>query len=374
MKSIQRILILFIIICWCSFYLPSLLNISICTDENGNYDEELKLDIIRDKTGLKYQKSVTVDAGETLTLFVGPWYGPGQNDARNEISVNSSNGNIVSIQSYDEYNTWTLVAKGNGEATINIKWTKNSSTQESFSISITVGGIVGPEPTPTPIPPGEEDPIVAKYNAIDFEYYRDIYTNKKYVNMEPENLVILSDKIKEDIKIVDEYLEKYDQVVKDPIRPADSTKKEELEEYYRLEQEKEAGRKLAYDNRQLLKNLLLKVNDYINYHHYKAQVPEDIDKTLWEKAKDFLTPTADTVSGSKVASAVISIGSILITAATIIFPVIIIIMGIQYMLIDAEGKGKLKIQLFGVFISAGVTFGAFIIWRIAYAVIVATIK
>lgn len=369
MKNVQRSIVLFIIICCCFFSIDTFLNAS-----KGNFNQDLSLWITKEN-GNQYQENVPVNKGETMNLFVGPaYFDEGIEITRNEISVSSSNENVVSIQSYDGWSNWELVAKGEGEATINMKWIRNASEEETFSISITVGGIVGPEPTPTPTEPGVEDPIVAKYNAIDFEYYRDIYTNKKYVNMEPEKLVILSDKIKEDIKIVDEYLEKYDQVVKDPIRPADSSKKEELEEYYRLEQEKEAGRKLAYDNRQLLKNLLLKVNDYINYHHYKAQVPEDIDKTLWEKAKDFLTPTKDTVSGSKVASAVISIGSILITVATIIFPVIIIIMGIQYMLVDAEGKGKLKIQLFGVFVSAGVTFGAFIIWRIAYAVIVATIK
>lgn len=60
------------------------------------------------------------------------------------------------------------------------------------------------------------------------------------------------------------------------------------------------------------------------------------------------------------------IAQMLVSIAIIVLIVVTIIMGIKYMLTDAEGKGKLKVQLIGLVVAIIVIFGAQFIWATLY--------
>lgn len=122
--------------------------------------------------------------------------------------------------------------------------------------------------------------------------------------------------------------------------------------------------KYTPEDETLLRQLLTKINDMINSIRNNPGTPDE-----WlEQAQNYINSAEPTVSEDRIAEAAVRIGQILITAAAIIFPVIALILGIKYFMAGPDEKGRLKTQLVGIITAAVVTFGAYTIWRIAYAI------
>ena len=114
-----------------------------------------------------------------------------------------------------------------------------------------------------------------------------------------------------------------------------------------------------------LRQLLTKINDMINSIRNNPGTPDE-----WlGQAQNYINSAEPTVSEEQIIESVVRIGQILITAAAIIFPIIFLILGIKYFMAGPDEKGKLKTQLIGIITAAVITFGAYTIWKIAYAII-----
>lgn len=123
--------------------------------------------------------------------------------------------------------------------------------------------------------------------------------------------------------------------------------------------------KYTPEDETLLRQLLTKINDMINSIRNNPGTPDE-----WlEQAQNYIDSAEPTVSEDRIAEAAVRIGQILITAAAIIFPVIALILGIKYFIAGPDDKGRLKTQLIGFITAAVITFGAYTIWKIAYAII-----
>lgn len=123
--------------------------------------------------------------------------------------------------------------------------------------------------------------------------------------------------------------------------------------------------KYTPEDETLLRQLLTKINDMINSIRNNPGTPDE-----WlGQAQNYINSAEPTVSEEQIIESVVRIGQILITAAAIIFPIIFLILGIKYFMAGPDEKGKLKTQLIGIITAAVITFGAYTIWKIAYAII-----
>ena len=114
-----------------------------------------------------------------------------------------------------------------------------------------------------------------------------------------------------------------------------------------------------------LRQLLTKINDMINSIRNNPGTPDE-----WlGQAQNYINSAEPTVSEEQIIESAVRIGRILITAAAIIFPIIFLILGIKYFMAGPDEKGRLKTQLIGIITAAVITFGAYTIWKIAYAII-----
>lgn len=171
----------------------------------------------------------------------------------------------------------------------------------------------------------EELKGLAVLSDADRTRFYNIYNNKEYLTMSREELETLGNEIKT-------LLRENDYIVEDET---------------------------------LLKQLLTKVNDMINSIRNNPGTPDE-----WlGQAQNYINNAEPTVSEEQITEIAVRIGQILITAATIIFPIIFLILGIKYFMAGPDEKGKLKTQLIGIITAAAITFGAYTIWKIAYAII-----
>lgn len=171
----------------------------------------------------------------------------------------------------------------------------------------------------------EELKGLAVLSDADRTRFYNIYNNKEYLTMSREELETLGNEIKT-------LLRENDYIVEDET---------------------------------LLKQLLTKVNDMINSIRNNPGTPDE-----WlGQAQNYINSAEPTVSEEQITEIAVRIGQILITAATIIFPIIFLILGIKYFMAGPDEKGKLKTQLIGIITAAVITFGAYTIWKIAYAII-----
>ena len=171
----------------------------------------------------------------------------------------------------------------------------------------------------------EELKGLAVLSDADRTRFYNIYNNKEYLTMSREQLETLGNEIKA-------LLRENDYIVEDET---------------------------------LLKQLLTKVNDMINSIRNNPGTPDE-----WiGQAQNYINSAEPTVSEEQITEVAVRIGQILITAAAIIFPIIILILGIKYFMAGPDEKGRLKTQLIGFITAAVITFGAYTIWKIAYAII-----
>ena len=119
---------------------------------------------------------------------------------------------------------------------------------------------------------------------------------------------------------------------------------------------------LKKEDEELLRKLLTRINDMINN---LRNDPGDVGGWLGQ-AKDYVSNVEQTVSVDKIANAAVSIGQVLITVAIIIYPIIVLVMGIKYLVASADEKGKLKTQIVGLLVACVITFGAYGVWKLAY--------
>ena len=171
----------------------------------------------------------------------------------------------------------------------------------------------------------EELKGLAVLSDADRTRFYNIYNNKEYLTMSREELETLGNEIKT-------LLRENDYIVEDET---------------------------------LLKQLLTKVNDMINSIRNNPGTPDE-----WlGQAQNYINSAEPTVSEEQITEIAVRIGQILITAAAIIFPIIILILGIKYFMAGPDEKGRLKTQLIGIITAVAITFGAYTIWKIAYAII-----
>ena len=171
----------------------------------------------------------------------------------------------------------------------------------------------------------EELKGLAVLSDADRTRFYNIYNNKEYLTMSREQLETLGNEIKA-------LLRENDYIVEDET---------------------------------LLKQLLTKVNDMINSIRNNPGTPDE-----WiGQAQNYINSAEPTVSEEQITEVAVRIGQILITAAAIIFPIIILILGIKYFMAGPDEKGRLKTQLIGFITAVAITFGAYTIWKIAYAII-----
>lgn len=171
----------------------------------------------------------------------------------------------------------------------------------------------------------EELKGLAVLSDADRTRFYNIYNNKEYLTMSREQLETLGNEIKA-------LLRENDYIVEDET---------------------------------LLKQLLTKVNDMINSIRNNPGTPDE-----WlGQAQNYINSAEPTVSEEQITEIAVRIGQILITAAAIIFPIIILILGIKYFMAGPDEKGRLKTQLIGIITAVAITFGAYTIWKIAYAII-----
>lgn len=311
-------------------------------------------------------------------------------------SVSSSDETIATVVQpfLDAFN---ISAKKTGDATITIKYQRQGGKDEQQSqIHVEVANDLS-EVTVSDAAYSKEIKDLLRlrdaYESIDFAGYHSILTLKGYANMSESRLKDLGNELRglggiktDDTKsaeylkqkgavgITEEYLQKFDEMVRDPIKPPDSATEAEFQAYRDLEDIKDAKKKIVITKRTIVRQLLQKVNDRVNSLNYKANEEFNIDKTLWDTALEFLSTPEDTISGSKLTNAVIMMGNWLTSIAAIVFPLLTAVMGIRYLTTDSQGKGKLKTQMVGLLISTGVAFGAFIIWKIMYQIMTVLIK
>ena len=171
----------------------------------------------------------------------------------------------------------------------------------------------------------EELKGLAVLSDADRTRFYNIYNNKEYLTMSREQLETLGNEIKA-------LLRENDYIVEDET---------------------------------LLKQLLTKVNDMINSIRNNPGTPDE-----WiGQAQNYINSAEPTVSEEQITEVAVRIGQILITVAAIIFPIIILILGIKYFMAGPDEKGRLKTQLIGFITATVITFGAYTIWKIAYAII-----
>ena len=171
----------------------------------------------------------------------------------------------------------------------------------------------------------EELKGLAVLSDADRTRFYNIYNNKEYLTMSREQLETLGNELKA-------LLRENDYIVEDET---------------------------------LLKQLLTKVNDMINSIRNNPGTPDE-----WiGQAQNYINSAEPTVSEEQITEVAVRIGQILITVAAIIFPIIILILGIKYFMAGPDEKGRLKTQLIGFITAAVITFGAYTIWKIAYAII-----
>ena len=171
----------------------------------------------------------------------------------------------------------------------------------------------------------EELKGLAVLSDADRTRFYNIYNNKEYLTMSREQLETLGNELKA-------LLRENDYIVEDET---------------------------------LLKQLLTKVNDMINSIRNNPGTPDE-----WlGQAQNYINSAEPTVSEEQITEVAVRIGQILITAAAIIFPIIILILGIKYFMAGPDEKGRLKTQLIGFITAAVITFGAYTIWKIVYAIV-----
>ena len=85
---------------------------------------------------------------------------------------------------------------------------------------------------------------------------------------------------------------------------------------------------------------------------------------IWLKKAE--TESKGMVDEGKITEIMLPIGQFLTAVGAFVLIGAILVLGIKYMMADANSKGKLKEKLIGVVIGGVVIFGAFEIWKIVY--------
>ena len=229
----------------------------------------------------------------------------------------------------------------------------------------------------------KEKKIKKDYEDVMFQTrivtWKELYAVKGYEELDRAALEMSGSLCKEDIKIIQDYIENYDKLKPMPMVPV-KTEKMTDKQYEKAKEKYEEDIKkrneeleVIKENLTIIRRLLIKINDTINSIQYNSNTEESVG-SLWDTAQNFLKPDETVISQSQIVNAVVSIGSLLTTIAVILFPALTIIMGIKFVLADSEGQGKLKTQLVGLVVSCGVTFSAYVIWKALYLVLTKIIK
>lgn len=75
------------------------------------------------------------------------------------------------------------------------------------------------------------------------------------------------------------------------------------------------------------------------------------------------------ISADKVASVLKPVANILLAIGSVLIVIMGVVMGIKYLSASPDQQGQLKKQLFGLFVSAVVLYGAYGIWQIVYLIL-----